>query len=569
MWSALITAGFAQTVQVPLNHWVYDLLERWETQGRIEQVYDHTRPYTRQETAEYLAEVFRAYSKAPGRFGSYDRQYLQYCAEEFAEELQQNRVDVSRFAPVNRFRALRERTPLKSLLPKFVYRNNRNFADAQHEEFSIYVDPILQYSSYSRVDHQDTLADFTHISNGLTFRGALGNYLGFYFMLFDNRLTRDPGFPLLEVLEESGLPYHSVKGSDALEYNENTAYLTLTYKYFNLLFGRGYNRWGGGHRGNLMLSTNAPLYDQVKFTIRYWRFKFTHLTAFTQYIPPGGRKRIKAVDPIDTYWAGNRLEVYLGKGVQLGLAESVVYGNQSLQPGYLNPLSFYKSIEHYNGDRDNGALGVDLAWRVRPGVKIYGELFIDDLTTTKLGTSWFGNKFAYQAGLFWVDPLPRAANDVLIEYARIKPYVYSHSVQDYNKYKNYDTVLGHYIGSNSDDWYLRWRVYPRRRLRLQIDYEAYRHGSNPEDRNVGGDPDQPFIFGVDNPASSFLDGIRVERSAVGGEMRYELLRNTFVNVQFYRIQDAAGATHSTFNFRIGYNFGSRPETIRPFEAARR
>lgn len=558
----------AQSVNVPLSHWIYDLLERWETGGLIEQVYDHTKPYTRAEVAEYLVPVFQKFESEPSRFSSYDRQYLRYCSSEFAEELEALKPTGYRREEVNRFQALSKAAPLSSLWPRFLYRNNRDFVDASHGDFRIFAEPILQFSRSKTLTTDGDILRSDRLSNGLTFRGSLGNRIGFFFMLTDNLIKPDRPFPVLEIFEESGWPWLTNRTGKSVNFDENAAYLTYTDKYFSILVGRDYNQWGAGHLGQMMLSTNAPIYDQFKLTVRYWRFKYTHITAFVNYIAPNARRSVKSVPATDVYWAGNRLEVYLGKGVQIGLAESIVYGDQSLKLGYLNPLSFYKSLEHFYGDRDNGALSIDLAWRVLPGFKLFGEWFIDDLTTSKLGTKWFGNKFGYQAGFFWVDPLRLSATDLLVEYTRIRPYVYTHSVSDFNKYKHNDTVLGHYIGPNSDDLAVRLRYFPHRRLKLQWDLEAYRHGSNLPDRNVGGDPDLAFVFGQDNPNVTFLDGRRFDRTAIGGVVQYEFLRNTFVVLQLHRINPNNVGSRTEFSFRVSYNFGDRNEVLRPFETAR-
>jgi hypothetical protein len=559
-----------QTVNVPLTHWVYDVLERWETQGFIDNTYDHTKPFSRNEVAEYLNQVFQKYAGNPSQFSSIDEQFLRSCASEFSEELLKLDAPLLDYSKTNRFHLFRETKPLSSVWPRFLYSNNRNMLSINHKDFHVYADPSAQISSEDYLSATDTISTLHRISNGFLFRGSLGSSIGFYFMLTDNHVSRDPSFQPTEVIEESGWPYLQFGDDKAADFDENVAYVTFKHKYFNLLYGRDYNQWGVGHRGNLMLSTNAPIYDQIKLVVQYWRFKITHITAAIQYVQPQARNSIKSVDPIDVYWAGNRFEFYLGKGIQVGFAESIIYGNRSLQMGYLNPLAFFKSIEHYYGDRDNGAISFDASWRILPGLKIYGEWFIDDILTTKLGSEWFGNKFGYQTGIFIVDPLNIPGVDILLEYSRVKPHVYSHSVDDYNKYKHYDTVLGHYIGPNSDDWLGRLRFYPHRRLRLQLDFENYRHGKNDlaNDVNVGGDPDYPFRFEIDAKDAPFLAGERIYRTVAGGGIQYEVLRNFFLNLRLHQIESDRLKSETLYSFQIKFNFGYRNESIHYYEPAK-
>jgi hypothetical protein len=556
----------AQTVSLPLTHPAYDALERWEVQGFISGVFNGTRPFSRQEMADHISKVWQYYKKSPEKFSRTDLTELYYLTLEFREELEH----LKNFEPSQSYQQWRPRLyylmrmkPFKYLNP-YLYTNNRNLVTIIHKEFKFYADPILSYSIQEKADQEQGKYQFTRISNGFLFYGFLGPYFGFYFNLTDNHATderyRGNRLPF-EVWQESGWPYLTSRNNGDFDFDENIATVNFTYKYFTLIYGREYNQWGVGHHGNPLLSTNAPVYDQLKFIIRYWRFKFTHLTAFLQYISPEGRISMKSQPAIDQYWSGNRLELYLGKGVQLGLSEGVVYGNRSLQPGYLNPLSFYKSVEHYYGDRDNGVLGVDVAWRIFNGMKVYGEWFIDDITTTKLGSKWYGNKFAYQLGTFLVNPLFLKDCDILAEYIRIKPYVYSHSVTDYNKYKHYDTILGHFIGPNSDDLYLRFRKRFSKFLMVGLEYETYRHGSNPEDRNVGGDPDRPWQEG-DSREVTFLDGIQHSQQVYGFLLHYEFIRNLFAEFHYNRFKFRNSGWENLLAFRISFNFGYRQEPLR-------
>jgi hypothetical protein len=548
---------------VPLSHWVYDVLERWEIQGYIDGVFNGSRPYTRLETAEHIARVWELFKEKPEKFSKVDIQQLYYLTLEFAQELEEAKFTDQYLIWKPRIHWLFNKTPLK-FLNKLLYRNHRNLIHLNYQDFRLYADPILSYSSQQRFDDETGAYELTRVSNGFLFYGSLGKFIGFYFDLTDNHLKderwRGQKIPF-EVWEESGWPYLTRRNSGDFDFDENVSYLTFNYKYFFLSYGREFNQWGVGHAGNPMLSSNAQLYDQIKLVVRYWRFKFTHLTAFLQYISPEARISMKSQPHIDQYWAGNRLEIDLGKGIQLGLSEGVVYGDRSLQLGYLNPLSFFKSIEHYYGDRDNGVLGLDAEWRIMPGMKIFGEWFIDDITTTKLGSDWFGNKFAWQIGSFLVNPFSIHNIDFLIEYIRIKPYVYSHSFQDYNKYKHYDTILGHFIGPNSDDLFMRFRKRFSKFLQIGLEYQVYRHGSNPEDRNVGGDPDRPFQEG-DSPDATFLDGIRKKQETYGITVQYEFLRNLIGELHYRGFRNQARDWESLFSFRISFNFGYRNESFR-------
>ncbi len=558
--------GAAQTVSVPLSHWAYDALERWEIQGCIDGVYTAARPITRQEMAEHISDMWKSFEKEPEKISRVDLQQLYHLTLEFQEELEkmpdfQIPSQYHLWSP--RLHYLFHRTTLR-IFNSILYTNRRNMVTLRHGEFSLFADPVLSYRSQEKMDETARRYRLNRISNGLLFYGHLGSYLGFYFNLTDNHLNdeRWQGMKVpFEVWEESGWPYLTRRNSGDFDFDENVAYLTFSYKYLYLTYGREYNQWGVGHVGNPLLSTSAPPYDQIKLILRHWRFKFTHLTAFLQYISPQAREAMKSVPHTNLYWSGNRLDLDLGRGIKVGLSEAIIYGDRPLQLGYVNPLSFFKSAEHFYGDRDNGALGIDFEWRVRDGIKLFGEWFIDDITTTQLGSKWYGNKFGLQGGFFWVNPLWLRDIDLLYEYSRVKPYTYSHSLRDYNKYKHYDTVLGHFIGPNSDLHTLRLRKRFSKFFQVTLEYQEYRHGSNPPDRNVGADPDKPWMDG-DATDVVFLDGIRNSQRTYGFSAQYEILRNLFVEAHYRRMKYQIGDWENLVSMQISFNFGYRDESMR-------
>jgi hypothetical protein len=79
-----------------------------------------------------------------------------------------------------------------------------------------------------------------------------------------------------------------------------------------------------------------------------------------------------------------------------------------------------------------------------------------------------------------------------------------------------------------------------------------RHGANPPDGNVGGDPNLSFRGGVDSETVYFLDGILEQRSSLGLQMSYELLRQLFIEVRAQRFWqrniEVQSATRRPLNF---------------------
>jgi hypothetical protein len=211
---------------------------------------------------------------------------------------------------------------------------------------------------------------------------------------------------------------------------------------------------------------------------------------------------------------------------------------------------FLKGAEHYNGDHDNATMGMDFRLFVHRSHSLYGEFFIDDITTTKLGTDWYGNKLAYQVGTFIVEPFGLRNIDSRIEYSHINPWVYTHRYP-INTYTNYGDVLGHQIGPNSDEFFMEIRKRFSRRLQSFLSFSQLRHGANLKDKNIGGNPLEGFRD-WDSKKAKFLAGELEKTNKVSFDISYEILWELFVNIGYsYEIYNSYG--NNAYRFSLGLN----------------
>jgi hypothetical protein len=394
------------------------------------------------------------------------------------------------------------------------------------------------------------------MSNGFTFRGHLSSFLGYYFDFTDNTFWGDFGISRgLEVIKNSGLPWVNTQDPQKIMFDENVFYLMFSFPYMDFEVGRDYAKWGPLKGGQLGLSSHSPAMDMFRMTFQAGRFKLTGITGMLIEVPEGDEYSIKNSPKIKKFLAGSRLEINLGAGVQLGLNQMIIYSERDLELGYLIPFSFYKSSEHYYGDRDNGTIGFDLEWNFYPGYKIYGEAFFDDISTTKIGTDFYGNKWAGGAGFFSYCFL--GVNDLSFraEYTRIEPYVYTHTY-DTNRYKHYDSNLGHWMGPNSDLVFLESEYWFSRIFWLTGKYSYLRHGANPPDRNVGGDIDKPHMPSDDDKAY-FLDGIVEEKYQYSLTANYEFIRRFYIFTTIGRQGTVADYAETYWQVGFAVNYGQK------------
>ena len=540
----------SQTTYVPLNHWIYDYLERLETKHVIQGVLNGTMPLSRMEIARYLAKVHQNLDQ----LNKVEQDQLNYLNIEFREELDGLIEHLTPYqARINR---IRNNKYIKKILPKIVYQNDRNFLSWSEDQFQFFFDPILYHHRIcNNTDSLDYTEKIFQSTNGIRIRGILGDRLGFF---IDARDSKEWGTRKYKIGNYTlpRLGFVRATSPDYIYHDETVAYLKLGFKYIQLTYGKFSNYWGNGRTGSLILSDYATSYDQLKLEFIFKKFKFTslyaHLIDYEEHDQDILQKK--------KYLAAHRLEFLPWIWLSLGLSETVIFKGRSFEPAYLNPVMFLRSAEHYLGSPDNMMMGLDFKYTALKNFKFYGELLIDDITTTKLGTDWYGNKLGYSAGAFWIDPFRIQNTDVRIEYTRIRPFVYSH--ENSISYKHYDSFLGHRIGPNSDDLYFEINYRFSKFAKLILFSEFWRHGANFGDKNVGGDVELPHISG-DDLYINFLDGNLEKSNSFGMNFSYEFFRNFYFNFSYVRDQakyiiqsneKKKDTIKNHFAFSIGLNY---------------
>ncbi|HEX9972107.1 MAG TPA: capsule assembly Wzi family protein, partial [bacterium] len=489
-------------------------LERLETRQVIHGVINSSKPLSRQEIARHLGEA----QKQEDRLTKVERDQLNFLTIEFKEELSTAVGQLKAYQ--TRIQRLRQNKIVQKIIPGILYQNNRNFLSWSEAPFHINFDPIFYHErNYRNAESQESVSKNFQRSSGFRVWGNFTDYLGFF---IDVRDTKEWGTEKYKVGNYTlpRLGFVRATNTDHIYHDETVAYLKLGFHHLQMTYGKFSNFWGPGRTGSLILSDYATSYDQLKLEFIFNRFKFTSSYAFLiDY-----REQEQDVLQGKKYLAAHRLEFLPWRWLSIGLSETVMFTGRSFEPAYLNPVMFFRSAEHYLGSPDNMMMGIDFKLTLVRNFKFYGELLIDDITTTKLGTDWYGNKLGYSVGTFWVDPFKIKNMDIRMEYARIRPYVYSHA--DGINYTHYQSALGYWSGPNSENFYSEFNYQFSKNLLTTIFFQTNRHGANTADKNVGGDIALPHGF-EDGLYIYFLDGILEKRRSFGGDISYEIFENCY------------------------------------------
>ncbi|MCK5738182.1 hypothetical protein KAH55_03330 [bacterium] len=428
----------AQSVFVDYEHPVYDFIRQMEARSLFEKFDGGTQPYLRTEIAVVLAQVDSVALARPELFSRTEQQQLEQYKGEFCDELAGSGVMIAE--------RWRERHAIS-----WQERNSRLYLDFyMKQQFEVYAGDSYENDEYP---NSTTL--------GAILRGDLGENLSF--LVDVQNMRRSVGDSLTETFDPSqGQPV--VTTGDQAYSDKAAAYLNWNTPWFTLKFGRDRIKWGPGYHGGMVLSRTNPLFDHLLLQTRYksWNFQYLHGWLNSNFS--------------QKYIAAHRVEWHPLDWLYLGGNETVVYGNREVEVQYLNPIMPYHVAEHHLGDKDNNMIGFDFSIFPLPNTKLYFETIIDDFTSSENIWTYYGNKFGFLAGAYWVNPLGLANTDVRLEYARVEPYVYTH-YDSVNVYINYDQYMGYWTGPNSEDIFVEFNYRPYRDVRVQLGWEQIRKGA--------------------------------------------------------------------------------------------
>jgi hypothetical protein len=197
---------------------------------------------------------------------------------------------------------------------------------------------------------------------------------------------------------------------------------------------------------------------------------------------------------------------------------------------YLNPVIFYRAIEQQNGSSDNVLLGFDVKWNAAKHLQLYGQFVLDELIVENLraGNGWWGNKFAVQAGVKYVDAFGLPNLDLQAEVNVVRPYTYSHNTL-YGSYSHYRQSLAHPLGANLYEVAGLVRYQPMGRLFLVAKLVHTVTGRDDGTTNYGGDMLKDNRTRQQDFGNKLAQGYRNTIVFGSASASYQLAHNLFID----------------------------------------
>lgn len=344
----------------------------------------------------------------------------------------------------------------KPILKDF-YVTKPNLLEVNVKDFFLAVNPIISFSVGQESGTGATTKPLFLNTRGVSVRGMLAHQIGFYAMITDNQ-ERGPGYYTNSVYRGGrnivvpGVGFAKLFKNDttAYDYYDARGYFTFNAaKYVNIQFGYDKNFIGDGYR-SLFLSDNSASYLFLKLSTKIWKLEYQNI--FMELIPQFDKQGDTLLGR--KYAAMHHLSINFTKWLNVGLFEGIIFSRQDhFDFAYLNPIIFYRSIEGDVGSPDKAQIGIDFKANAAHHLQFYGQFLLDEfvLSEIKADTGWWGNKYAYQIGMKYINAFGVRNLDLQFEDNRIRPFTYEHD-NNVSNYTNYNQPLAHPLGANLQEF---------------------------------------------------------------------------------------------------------------------
>lgn len=303
------------------------------------------------------------------------------------------------------------------------------------------------------------------------------------------------------------------------EFSEMRGGITYSWKWGDIGLIKDHIQWGSGYHGANILSGRTPSFAMIKLHVQpaeWIELNYIHGWLVSEVVDTnrtyrGGSLTREVFHP--KYLAANMVTFKPFKGFFFSMGNSIVYSDIGIQPGYLIPFFFYKSVDHtLNGTSNltgqNSQMFFDLSVYSIRHFHLYSSLFIDELSMKNMfNPDKHSNFISLKAGSR-LSGWPLNNLTITLEYTRTNPLTYRHIIStttfESNRYN-----LGHYLLDNADELFVELRYIPVRGVTLSASFTHGRKGPNYSlitDERLG----LPFMKSVEWENRCWDIGIRYE-----------------------------------------------------------
>ncbi len=529
--------AFSQGTYLPIGSEANHYLERLEIKsGLVNQFHTSNKPYDRKMIVDFVNNIDSLTDMKEGRLTKLDKKNIDYIYKDNFEFDDEHTV-------------LPEKPKLK-----FLFTHPAHFLSIKIPHFAASVDPAVQI----KLGEEFSDKKFKYLtSKGFEVRGQVDDIFGFY-ALFLSEQGKFPNYVeqyIRQTKTPPGAGYWKEYKSNGYDYFLAKGYVTVTpSKHFHIQFGYDNNFIGDGIR-SAFLSDFGANYLFLKLNTNIWKINYQNIFAeMTKYYAHGADGLLTK-----KYMAMHHLSINVTKNVNIGIFESVMFRREnSFELQYLNPIIFYRSVEQALGSPDNAFLGFDFKVNFAKHCQIYGQLLLDEFNFSKEFSTpgknkfygllhprkWWGNKFAAQLGMKYIDAFGVDHLDLQLEANIARPYTYSH-YDTITSWTHYNQPLAHPLGANFTELIFQAKYQPIQQLYLSSRFIYSKKGEDSDTTNWGGNPMKIYGTFEREFGNTTGQGVQARTFYIDFVATYEPWHNIFVDLSYiYRKKKSADVSRN-------------------------
>jgi len=246
--------------------------------------------------------------------------------------------------------------------------------------------------------------------------------------------------------------------------------------------------WGDNYHGSNILSGRAPSFPMLTLHLKpakWFEMQYFHgwlvsnvIDSTRYYID---NVNVKQYRMANKFIAANLFTFTPVRNLNLSIGNSIIYAEANVQPAYLIPISFYKSIDHtmtkgLGLENQNSQVFFNFSSRNIKHLHLFTSVYFDEVDFNRfLPGSEEKNPISYKIGAN-LSNFPVKNLSVVGEFTRTNIINYKHSIPALTWASN-NYNLGSYLGDNSQEIYLAMRYKPVSGLDLSLSYVDAKHGN--------------------------------------------------------------------------------------------
>ncbi len=443
---------------------------------------------------------------------------------------------------------------------KHFYKTPANFYEVNEKDFSLVVNPVIQYKQMFESGNNQKLF---YNSRGLAIRGVIGKKVGFDVYVTDNQ-ERDPLYVQDYITANQAVPgarfYKAFKDPGGVDYFDARGSISFNAsKYIDIQLGYDRNFIGDGYRSLFMSDFSANSLF-LKFNTRIWKFNYENL--YMELVPDGLKASGNALLP-RKYLRMNYLSLNATKWLNIGIFDAVISGRKDhFDFQYLIPVLFLRPAESDIGSRDNALVGLNVKANIKKKVQVYGQLLLDEFLLREMfkSTGYWANKFGYQLGVKYPDAFGIANLDLQAETNLVRPFTYTHNdsagITSFvvSNYTHSNMPMAHPLGAGFREYIFIAKYQPLKKLYFTAKAIAYKQGLDTANKNFGTNITENYrTRSLGNYGYYIGTGDAVKSMNLSLFTSYELLENLFIDadVQYRTFNRASLGNSNTTIVSVG------------------